>query len=173
MQSRKRTKFAMLAIVGLWVSSLVGCAGRYTGGGFIDSAAGAPQKATFGFDIVGIDLNGDQIPDVASGQFQYDDHGAGVKFHLDDLVPTGITIVYPSAGRAMTIYDGSYTSKDGDGDAWVAVSANNDFFQNPFTGQIFHNPDDHLFVVVNSGPYAGYSNDGTLQGGNIQWHELD
>jgi hypothetical protein len=60
-----------------------GCAGRYTGGGYIDSIAGAPQKATFGFNINGIDLDGDQAPDVATGQFQFNDHGTRVSFHVD------------------------------------------------------------------------------------------
>jgi hypothetical protein len=164
MQSRKWMRFAMLAIVGLWASSQVGCAGKYTGGGFIGSAAGAPQKATFGFNINGIDQNGDGYPDVATGQFQYDDHGAGVSFHADQIEPTGAYLVDGSLGEVTILYYGTYSSKAGDGEVLIAVGANGDGTDG------LHNPDDWLFVGVVSGPYASYSNAGVVQGGNIQFH---
>jgi hypothetical protein len=164
MQSRKWTKFAMLAILGLWASSQVGCAGKYTGGGFIDSVEGAPQKATFGFNINGIDQNGDGYPDVATGQFQYDDHGAGVSFHVDQIEPTGLYVGISNPGDFMIVYNGSYSSKDGDGDVWIAVGAKGDGTDG------LHNSYDYVFVLVFTGPYASYENAGVVQGGNIQFH---
>jgi hypothetical protein len=83
-------------------------AGEYAGGGFIASKAGGKEKATFGFNLEAVDKDGDGIIDranatvyvdygipglppfpslvdwyVGQGQFQYNDHGARVKFHLD------------------------------------------------------------------------------------------
>lgn len=44
----------MLTVTCLLASSLsVGCIGKYTGGGAIESAAGAPHRATFGCVVEG------------------------------------------------------------------------------------------------------------------------
>ena len=101
----KWTKYAMLAVVGITAASLTGClAGKYTGGGFIDSTAGGGKKATFGFNLEALDRDGDGQADMviesfidpetgevyvpvvwftAKGQFNYNDQGAGVSFHTD------------------------------------------------------------------------------------------
>ena len=56
----------MVAVVALSALAVVGCAGKYTGGGYIESViTGANSKATFGFNIDGTDVDGD--PDVAKG----------------------------------------------------------------------------------------------------------
>src|SRR6516225_6251077 len=88
---RNWRRFANLAIVGLTAALLVGCApGKYTGGGFIESAAGGNQKATFGFELEGIDATGSgqvtlefgqvgpttfDVWALAKGPFTYNDHG--------------------------------------------------------------------------------------------------
>ncbi len=181
----KWTKFAMLAVVGLVASLLTGCApGKYTGGGFIDSAAGGKAKATFGFSLEGIDEDGDgqadtavvyppgQVPiifAIAKGQFNYNDHGAGVQFHLD-IVPdptltradggplNGCWVV--GAGTGAYCF-GPYTSRAGNGEAYVSLTAK---------GDQYGSAEDTIEVVLTGGPYDGYQNSGTIQGGNIQWH---
>jgi hypothetical protein len=218
-------KYAMLATVGLIGANQVGYAqveaGKYTGGGFIQSAAGAPQKATFGFNLEGVDGDGDgfvdrvdkfvEVPNpfgpfpptltyivwwqVGQGQFQYNDHGAGVKFHLDHdasyevnpdgdlfsgtLLPDRIDVrsttqVFFNPFRFVTTVQGftwigTYYSEEGTGTVTVSVNAEEDAF-----GSLV----DRITVRVNSGPYgpgdrfgfSGYRNTGVLQGGNIAWH---
>jgi hypothetical protein len=186
----KWTKFAMLAVVGLVASLLTGCApGKYTGGGFIDSAAGGKAKATFGFSLEGIDEDGDGQVDVAAvyppgqlpivfaiakGQFNYNDHGAGVQFHLA-IVPdptltsadggplNGCWVVQdPNTGAATGAYCfGPYTSRAGNGEAYVSLTAK---------GDQYDSAEDTIEVALTGGPYDGYYNSGTIQGGNIQWH---
>lgn len=57
--SRVWQKFAMLAIVGLWASSMVDRSradpGQITGGDSIDTGARAPANATFGINFEGAD----------------------------------------------------------------------------------------------------------------------
>src|SRR6516225_10057773 len=83
--------YANLAVIGLTAALLVGCApGKYTGGGFIESVAGGNQKATFGFELEGIDATGSgqvtlefgqvgpttfDVWALAKGPFTYNDHG--------------------------------------------------------------------------------------------------
>ena len=92
-------KWAQAALLGLVVFAAFGCTpGKYTGGGFITSTAGAPKKATFGFNFETLDRDGDGVVDMIAqeieenffaiwwlgkGQFQFNDHGAGVRFHCD------------------------------------------------------------------------------------------
>ena len=165
MKEVKWKQCAMLAIAGFAVLSLSGCIGRYTGGGSIDSTAGRAQKATFGFVIDGIgppDLNG--FPSKVKGQFQYDDHGAGVSFHVGQMTPTDFFYVL-GGGKAVGIqYNGTYTSIDGPGSLTFGVSSHNQ------TDGLGDMDQDSLLVVVLSGPYAGYSNGGLVQHGTIQFH---
>jgi len=165
--SWKSRRPLMMTIVGLSAVALVGCAGKYTGGGYIDSViVGANSKATFGFNIDGTDVDGDGNPDLAKGQFQYDDHAAGVSFHVVvDERPLGLICnpdcVTPGAS-IMVPYAGSYSSKDGSGNVTLAVTSINDGFGNQV---------DSLWIYgVSSGPYAGYSNYGVVQGGKIKFH---
>jgi hypothetical protein len=182
----KWTKLAILAIVGLAATLLTGCApGKYTGGGFIDSATGGKAKATFGFSLEGIDKDGDgQVdtavvypPDdevpiifaIAKGQFDYNDLGAGVQFHLA-IVPdptltradggplNGCWVI--GAGTGAYVF-GPYTSSAGNGRASVSLTAK---------GDQYGSADDTIEVDLSGGPYDGYHNSGTIKGGNIQWH---
>src|SRR5215471_10897502 len=104
MKEVKWKQCAMLAIAGFAMLILSGCIGRYTGGGSIDSTAGAAQKATFGFVIDGMgppDLNG--FASKVKGQFQYDDHGAGVSFHVSQMTPTDFVYVTGPGNNAIGI----------------------------------------------------------------------
>jgi hypothetical protein len=181
----KWTKFAMLAVVGLAASLLTACApGKYTGGGFIDSAAGGKAKATFGFSLEGIDEDGDGQVDIAfvyppgrvpivfaiaKGQFNYNDHGAGVQFHLEIVPDPTLTRADGGPLNGCWVVDagtgaycfGPYTSRAGNGRAYVSLTAK---------GDQYGSAEDTIEVVLTGGPYDGYQNSGTIQGGNIQWH---
>ena len=165
MKEVKWKQCAMLAIAGFVVLSLSGCIGRYTGGGSIDSTAGGKQKATFGFVVDGIgppDANG--FATKAKGQFQYDDHGAGVSFHVDNVTPTDYFYVI-GGGPALGIqYNGTYSSIDGPGTLTFGVSSHDN------TDGLGDVDKDSLFVDVLSGPYVGYVNGGLVQHGTIQFH---
>src|SRR5215471_13131245 len=128
---------AMLAVVGLAAALLTGCApGKYTGGGFIQSAAGGNQKATFGFELEGIDATGAgqvtlefgevgpttfDVWALAKGHFTYNDHGAGVQFQFDCDEETSIPA------------DGSFPSG-----VWVVTT--DDPFNPQARGAVFYGP---------------------------------
>jgi hypothetical protein len=141
------------------------------------------EKAIFGC-LQGIDKDGnvqvdtaavfppDQVPiifAIAKGQFDYNDHGAGVQFHLD-IVPdptltsadggplNGCWVV--GAGEGAYCF-GPYTSSAGNGEAHVSLTAK---------GDQYGSAEDTIEVSLTGGPYDGYHNSGTIQGGNIQWH---
>jgi hypothetical protein len=148
------TRFVFGALVCCAALLQSGCAGTYTGGGFIDSAIGAPAKATFGFNM----RSTDGI--TAGGQFQYNDHGTGVVMHERPNTLEGFAFI----GNLILVgnaYVGGYSSQAGNGTVLVGVTADHDPFGNPV---------DFLVVLVMDGPYAGYFNAGTVQGGNIQYH---
>ncbi len=162
----KWTTFARLAFVGLVASSLVGCVGRFTGGGSIDSIAGAPQKATFGFVIDATNPDEDGNPTAVTGQFQYNDHAAGVSFHVDQLTPGAVGRIYPDIfapdPAVIFAYSGTYSCAAGTGELALGVASD----QQVFEGM---NNKDALFVTVFTGPYAGYDNVGLVQNGKIQF----
>ena len=165
MKEVKGRQCAMLAIAGFALLSLCGCVGRYTGGGSIDSTAGAAQKATFGFVIDGMgppDLNG--YATKVKGQFQYDDHGAGVSFHVDKMTPTDYFYLLGGGNAVGIQYNGTYSSIDGPGSLTFGVSSHDN------TDGLGDMDQDSLLVIVLSGPYAGYSNAGLVKHGTIQFH---
>jgi len=200
---RTWTSWALLSVLGLAVATLTGClAGKYTGGGFINSTAGGGQKATFGFNLEALDRDGDGQADrvvqdvfdpetgellysaewwTAKGQFNYNDHGAGVRFHtgiietlaLDEngqipgSVGWEIIINFPEGGDpegflSAMVFEGPYTSNAGSGRVQLIVTAENDQF-----GVYLR---DSVQVYLTGGPYDGYANAGFIKGGNIQWH---
>jgi hypothetical protein len=164
---RRLGQLAALATTGLVVLTLTGCAGKYTGGGSIDSnIIGAKGKATFGFNIDGTDVDGDGQVDAAKGQFQYDDRPAGVSFHVVvEGAPGGVFCnpdCFSPGASLMVPYAGRYTSKNGDGDVMLGVTSINDGFGNQVNSVWIYG--------VSSGPYAGYSNYGVVQGGTIKFH---
>jgi len=151
------TRFARLAFVGLASLSMVGCVGRFTGGGSIDSVKGAPQKATFGFviDATNPDENGN--PTALKGQFQFNDHGAGVRFHVAQLEPTGS--FDPSGSALFFNYIGTYTSDQGSGTLRLGVASHGQLNPDP----PYNANSDAVLVEVYDGPYAGYYNSGLVR----------
>ena len=159
------TKFARLAFVGLAASSMVGCVGRFTGGGSIDSVAGAPQKATFGFVIDAVNPDDAGNPTAIKGQFQFNDQAAGVSFHVDQLQPALYAHIFPdifNPQAVMFAYTGTYTSNEGTGSLDLGVASDKQGLFGTYNK-------DAVYVNVMSGPYAGYSNTGLVQGGKIQF----
>jgi hypothetical protein len=122
---------------------------------------------------------------LAKGQFQYSDPAAGVQFHFDcDLtlaldankqVESSVSFVIDEAvAESWQFGDpvpdniiigleffGSYTSRKGNGQLSVILHAK---------GDAFGASADTIEVTLYGGPYDGYHNSGTVQGGNIQWH---
>lgn len=186
----------VLAGAGTWTglrAQAIG-AGYYTGGGFIESAAGGARKATFGFNLEGVDENGDGIIDqafvfeggffytwlVGRGQFQYKDPASGVTLHLDhdasyELNPDGSTtdrisavaeFVGPPLWFKISCLQriGTDSSRQGTGSVYITVKSEED---------AFGNTDDYLSIRVRTGPYADYNNHGVLKGGEIRWHPAE
>lgn len=175
METRTWLKSAMRAVTCLVAFSLsVGCIGKYTGGGAIESAAGAPHRATFGCVVEGSvpDENGNAS--VVTGQFEYHDHGTGVRFHVTQLAPAraepgGFLYfrVFPDAFNpvaAMPAYSGTYTCNEGTGLVHFGFGSRDQV--EPIFGL---RNQDALFVTVLTGPYAGYDNAGLVNAGRIRF----
>lgn len=141
-----------------------------SGGGWILSSVDG--KATFGF-------NGHCRLEVISdtlaywfyeGQFQYMDKGAGVRFHADiapfwGVFPEGSVVSCKTAASALgnsnpAILNGTYRQQPGGGTGGIFINVT-DLGEPGING-------DRLCVSLTGGPYHGYSNCGTIQGGNLQ-----
>ncbi len=186
---QKVVKCLVLLVLLPLVAGAFGCAGKYTGGGSIPStAAESKAGATFGFNLEGVDRNNDGQIDIATqydpvgdfyfgwmvgkGQFNYNDHGANVSFHVDfDAMYTynpgeSLDNIYVRFNEDYTnitalTWNGTYTSRAGRGYVTIAVTSNGDWLDSL---------DDTIEVTLYGGPYSGYHNSGTIQNGNIQWH---
>lgn len=162
----------MLALVGL-----IGCGGggstasliKVTGGGWLPSASGLPGKATFGFNATHCAAG------VFSGQFNYHDKHAPAPFQPGGVKMNGSVVgarlcVGTSCQSSSGCPGGSaevevhYRSTNprfaGEGRALACVDDN---------GEGSKAPADTGRVKVTSGPFAGYVNEGAVQG-NIQEH---
>ncbi|HET6576386.1 MAG TPA: hypothetical protein VFG68_22490 [Fimbriiglobus sp.] len=166
----------------------VGCAGKFTGGGWIDSRAGAPAKATMGFNLQATGEDGGDLE--YRGQFQYSDHGSfagfpdGVAIHgVIDEVNIAEDIILGSLGFGglgfdfgpdglpgnAVLFTGTYTPQPeslGDGGAIEGVVV---------AGGISDLDDPRDFVVIHliGGVYDGYANGGFIQGGSFKYHPTD
>lgn len=158
----RRTRQLGVFVIGLALLG-AGCRpGKYTGGGWLPSAVESKGKATFGFNLHAYDLDGDGRTDSWKGQFQYNDHAAGVKFHG---TPTdgGWPETYPPfVGYFIGVYEPrpGNVGPGGEFDAYIY-----DFDQD---GEF--NDGDYIDILVYSGVYANYANSGYLGGGNIKSH---
>lgn len=152
--------------MGLLAIVLSGCAGKYTGGGWIPSAQDATKKATFGGIVSGVDTDGDLFADSYSGQWQYHDKAAGVNFHVDE-VQGGVDLgIDPIVLLPIGVFTGHYTAQPaslGEGEVVVALG---DLNEDSLFGT-----GDLVIVTVQTGPFAGYRNTQTVGGGNITLHK--
>jgi hypothetical protein len=136
--------FTVLPAIGLAAIAVAGC--KATGGGFISSATEA-KAAYFGFTWNETDHGA-----VVSGSW----HDGWVKFKLDG------GIVYGSFGPCASS-PGEYvsTSKANPGTGSIYATICDYGEPGPTNG-------DSITIQLTGGPYDGYSDGGTLQGGNLQ-----
>jgi hypothetical protein len=122
------------------------------GGGSIALDNG--NKATFGFTLACDSETGD-----ASGQFQYVDHGSGVRFHgVVDSLPLVTTCV---PGGNLGAFAGTYRPQPkGEGGAFIVGVVDN--------GEPGVSAGDAIRIEIVGGDYDGYSVLGTISRGNIQ-----
>jgi hypothetical protein len=129
------------------------------GGGWIPAGEAGEGKATFGFQLTCDSLTGE-----VRGQFQYNDHAAGIAFHgvVDDQID-GCTVTLSSASSGSDPapgYSGYSTPQPqkarDPGDLLIALDEQS-----------------CLPVTLTGGAHRGYSHSGCLEGGNIQfwWEE--
>lgn len=144
---------------------------KMTGGGWIPSVSGNEKdKANFGFNAAKCDT---AIPVV--GHFNYHDKYAegfqpqGVKMNgvITEVVlcvntsPSNCMICPPNSFEAEIEYRSTNPKNKGEGVFFACVVDN---------GEGANAPDDDMGIIdVMSGPYAGYFNEGAVQG-NIQFH---
>jgi hypothetical protein len=160
---------AAVAVV-LFGFSLSGC-NKVTGGGTLEGFSG---RATVAF-------NADGCGDVAKGEFEFVDHNAVVKMHGDVVAATQCVLpgqcapcealrssINPSEtpGTAdyqiIATYRSTNPSFPGNGDVLACVSDNGEG-SNAIVADV-------AYIQVQSGPFAGYTNYGMIQG-NIQQHK--
>lgn len=152
---------AVLLLAGL----ASGCT-KVTGGGWIVSASGPLEKASFGFNAKCRDRPGGAV--LYEGQLEFKDPGAGVRIHgnvePDEFVElAGVTC--KEAGEVLVFpfatFRGSYRTQPpgGQGDFVVNVVDNGE------PGAL----NGDTFEITLSGSLT-YYNSGPIQGGNIQVH---
>lgn len=81
----------------------------------------------------------------------------------DGSFPSGVFVVPNADFTAATaaVFNGPYTSPAGNGTVNVSISC---------VGDQYGSTNDTLTVQLTGGPYDGYYNSGTIEGGNIQFH---
>jgi len=155
-----------LALLGITVTTLTASvAGKYTGGGFIDSTAGGGQTATFGFNLEALDRDGDGQADRVRQRYVTPDGFAFVEtLALDENGQVPGSVFWnegDDGGLISMVFDGPYESNAGSGRVQVTLTAKNDSFGSA---------EDTIEISLYGGPYDGYQNAGFIKGGNIQWH---
>jgi hypothetical protein len=171
-----RRTILLLATIALTIVVLAGC--KASGGGYIPTAEpGVEGKATFGFSANCTNVT-DEFGDVfayTKGQLQYNDKPADVKFHAD-LADGGLGVVGSTTpcedldaiftDEDTDVFSGLYRvrggPKEGEGSVELLVTD---------AGEPGINGDKvtiSLSAFEPGGTYDGYTNTGTVQGGNVQ-----
>jgi len=142
---KKLLKYGVcLTMLVMVLALFTGCPDKATGGGwFYDECSG--HKCTFGFNAQLVE------EDVYKGQFQFQDHETGLKFHMDE-------ITWADAGLLSVSFHGEDKNEK-----WVKVSVTD--MGEPGAGDGILG-DGILIVHETLGIYAGF-----IDGGNIQLHE--
>jgi hypothetical protein len=162
-------------LVALAIVVLAGCE-HATGGGFIPSATDE-GKATFGFstNCDNTTLENGELAAKVKGQLQYYDREADVKFHAS-LEP--ITLEVPSdVTDACGFLDELAEQEFGEDSAVLLyrVQGGPNEAEGLVILQVVDNGEpgingDEVTITLIGGPYDGYTNSGTIEGGNIQVH---
>jgi hypothetical protein len=157
-------------LVALTIVVLAGC--KASGGGYIPTAEpGAEGKATFAFNgkCTNTPLENGEVAAVTKGQLQYYDRALDVKIHAkleDFLIITGSSTPCEDADtfqdENVDEFFGTYWVSGGPKEAEGGVDlAVLDAGEPGING-------DQVFISLDGGRYSGYSNFGTVQGGNVQ-----
>ena len=165
----KGRRFASLLVFAAATIALAGCATSFTGGGTINSADGnAADQANFGFNYKVTDPSGSghaqgTYHDVTAGSYW---PNGGVMLKFDGLLKASTyswSLCAVAAGNSGVDGELSYVSQNpaypGSGTLHLQGCDN---------GQPGSN--DWIWLYVDSGPYMGYGNGGTLTGGNLKGH---
>ena len=160
---KKLTKDLLtIGLVGGLALFMSGCEGKYTGGGWMDSAAEDGGKANLGFNMQASDTDGDGFADTAKGQFQYKDRGAdesfpnGVSFH--GVITSGS--VFENTGTIEGTYTPQPKGEEIDNGTFIAYVYDE--------GESGASEEDSVTIMLNGGVYDTYVNSGLLKGGNIK-----
>ena len=141
--ARTRVVVPVLA-AGALVVGITGC--KATGGGFIQSATGA-DAAHFGFV-----MQTNKQDNVVHGTYR----DGYVKLRFD---AGSVSMTFDPCAHWTVDYVSTSPDYPGSGTAQVVVCDNGE--PGPSSG-------DNLSIQILTGPYAGYSNAGVLEGGNLQ-----
>jgi hypothetical protein len=153
---RKSRCFSVVGLLVVAAIMLVGCA-KVSGGGWFIGRHG-PDKVTFAFHGTC-----DTATQTAKGKLEYHDRAANVDLHGDVELPFQVCTGTPI--ETVVSYLGTYTpqpAKLGPGGQF-AIAVNDLGEPGPSNG-------DGIVITLLSGVYAGHSNSGIIQGGNIQTH---
>ncbi len=147
--TRMHRPLRVAAVVVISGVLLAGC--KATGGGWIPSATG-DGKAHFGFVW---QTTEDPDKTLAKGTW----HDGDVRLRLVD----GVILTFPFGGEGCAIGFAEYVSqsKARPGSGTLTIQLCDLGEPGPTNG-------DFIGIVINSGPYEGYTNEGVLQGGNLQ-----
>ncbi len=159
MKKPLRGASALLAISTLTVL-IQGC--DMTGGGWLFSAAGAPDMAQFGLKL-GCE-EGEDGEDVLKGHIVYHDKAYSTS-RYDGVALEGEPLGGGcGSGSSSAVFTLTYEPQPRTaGDGGIAVLRITDGGE-PGTG------DDYFYLQILTGLYAGYQNQGYLQGGNLASH---
>jgi len=131
---------------------LSGCS--LTGGGWMFSTQGSPNKATFSFNITCVNF-------LLTGGWVYHDKASGID--AEGTVPANSLCLPDGAPGGTFDQTGTYTAQhcksNCTGNVHFVVTDSNQGGK-PLKG-------DHLSIAFTSGPLSGYSNNADVQGGNL------
>jgi hypothetical protein len=157
----------LIAFLGAMTLVASGCH-RMTGGGWIESAVPG-SKAQFGFQVRCIETeneDGTTTAAFSAGQIQYVDAAAGVRLHGTAEPHASVTGPDVTCEEESSTFEGAFEilgtyrpqPKGAPGDFLVEITDGGE----PGRG------DDTFSIELTGGTYDGYTNSGTLGGGNIQ-----
>ena len=169
-----RMRWLQLATLGLATMVLAGCSTFFTGGGWIPGYSGG--KATFGFQVKC--TNGDpEICAPANVKGTYIDKSAPLSLKFNGGLIAGPQFC---SGQGASLCQSLPPGADPDECMGGLVNYTSLDKKQAGSGQLLlvacdlgepgKLSGDFFAIIVVEGPYSGYENEGTIQGGNLQAH---
>jgi len=167
MKERLNKVFTVSAMSAIALTVLLGTGCKFTGGGYIPSASGIEgEKATVA--LMGRhDPNEPGEDNMTTVRIQYNDHGTGVRFHVNtetDSCADGCHLE-PNAAE----FAGEYCGQGQNGPRHLGEEACGIAFIQVLDIGEGQDPHGALRIVLEGGVYDGYYNEGLIQG-NLQAH---